>query len=110
MAKAIYRNKGETIEYTNPSTTKVVEAGEIVSLTSRIGIAAAEIPAGAVGSVNVVGVYELPKTSSLAIAAGDLVYFSTSTNKVTKTDTDVPCGFAVEAAAAADSIVYVKIG
>lgn len=110
MAKAIYRNKGETIEYTNPSSTKVVEAGTIVSLTSRIGIAAAEIPAAAVGCVHVVGVYELPKTASLAIAAGDLVYFSTSTNAVTKTNTDVPCGFAVAEAAADDTVVYVKIG
>lgn len=110
MAKAIYRNKGETIEYTNPSSTMVVEAGTIVDLTSRIGVAAAEIPAAAVGSVHVVGVYELPKTASLKIAAGDLVYFSTSTNAVTKTNTDVPCGFAVAAAAADDTVVYVKIG
>lgn len=110
MAKAIYRNKGETIEYTNPSSTEIVEAGTIVSFTSRIGVVAAEIPAGAIGRINVVGVYELPKTASLKITAGDLVYYSKTTNAVTKTDSDVPCGFAVADAAASDTSVYVKIG
>lgn len=110
MAKAIYRNKGETIEYTNPSSSKVVEAGTIVTVGSMVGVAAGEIPASGVGCLHVVGVFELPKNTSLAINAGDKVYYSTSSNVVTKTDTDVPCGFAVAAANASDTIVYVKIG
>lgn len=110
MAKAIYRYKGETIDYINPSATTAIEAGEIVNLTSRIGVAATNIPASGLGSLNVVGVFELPKTASLEIAAGDLVYFSKSTNAVTKTNTDVPCGFAVAAAGASDATVCVKIG
>lgn len=110
MAKAVYRNKGETIEYINPSSTKSIEAGTIVTLTSRIGVIAADIPASATGSVHIVGIYELPKTAALKIDAGDLVYFSKSANAVTKTESDVPCGFAVSAAAADDTAVFVKIG
>lgn len=110
MAKATYIFKGETIDYTNPSTTKAIEAGDIVNLTSRIGVAATDIPASGLGSLNIVGVFALPKTASLAISLGEAVYFNASSGAVTKTNTDVPCGFAVAAAAASDATVLVKIG
>nr|DAD83021.1 MAG TPA: protein of unknown function DUF2190 [Caudovirales sp. ct1Jx6] len=110
MAKAIYNYKGDALDYTNPSSTDSIEAGTIINLTTRIGVAAADIPAGKAGVVNLVGVYALPKTAELAIAVGDAVYFSTKTGVVTKTNSDVPCGFAAAAAAEADATVLVKIG
>jgi predicted RecA/RadA family phage recombinase len=109
MAKATYIFKGETIDYVNPSTTKSIEAGDIVNLTTRIGVAATDIPASGLGALNVVGVYALPK-SNIAISIGDAVYYSASSNAVTKTNTDIPCGFAVAAATASDATVQVKIG
>ena len=104
---ANYIQKGNTIDYT---ATAAIAAGDVVSLGSHIGVAAGDIPAGAVGALAVEGVFEIDKTASLAISTGDAVYFSTSTKKVTKTDTDVPAGWAVADAAAADTVVRVKIG
>ena len=100
---------GAVIDYTNTGSAKIA-AGDVVSLTSRIGVAACDIIAGEKGSVSVSGVWEIDKTASLAISLGDAVYFSTSTKKITKTNSDIPAGFAVAAAAAADATVRVKIG
>lgn len=105
MAK--YIQKGNTIDYTAASAIK---AGEVVSLATRVGVAAGDIPANAVGALSVEGVFEIDKTASLAISIGDAVYFSTTTNKITKTNTDVPAGWAVAAAAADATVVRVKIG
>lgn len=105
MAK--YIQKGNTIDYT---ATAAIAAGDVVSLGSRIGVAAGDIPAGAVGALSVEGVFEIDKTASLAIAVGDAVYFNAASKTVTKTNTDVPAGWAVAAAAAADTVVRVKIG
>lgn len=106
---ATYIQKGNTIDYTNSGATKIA-AGDVVSLTSRIGIAAGDIAASAVGALAVEGVFEIDKTASLAISLGDAVYFDTTNKKITKTNTDVPAGWAIKAAAAADTTVLVKIG
>lgn len=108
MAKAIYKRPGEVVDYTNSGETAIA-AGDIVSLTTRVGVAASAIPAGEWGSVSVVGVYEFPK-GSVVISQGDAVYFSTSTGKITKTNTDVPAGWAVAGALQAAETVLVKIG
>lgn len=107
MAK--YIQKGSNIDYTN-SGAAAISAGDVVSLTTRIAIAGTDIAVGATGSVTVGGVFEIDKTASLAISQGDKVYYSTTTKKITKTDTDVPAGWAIAAAAAADATVLVKIG
>ena len=105
MAK--YIQKGNTIDYT---ANAAIAAGDVVSLGSRIGVAAGDIPAGAVGALAVEGVFEIDKTESLAIAVGDAVYFNAASKKATKTNSDVPAGWAVAAATAADTVVRVKIG
>lgn len=105
MAK--YIQKGNTIDYT---AAAAIAAGDVVSLGSRIGVAAGDIPAGAVGALSVEGVFEIDKTASLAIAVGDAVYFNAASKNVTKTNSDVPAGWAVAAATAADTVVRVKIG
>ena len=80
-----------------------------MSLGSRIGVCGTRIPAGESGNVHVVGVYYMPKGNT-AIAQGDAVFFNASSGKITKTNTDVPAGWATEAAAAGDDTVSVKIG
>lgn len=107
MAK--YVQKGNSIDYTN-SGADAIAAGDVVSLTTRIGIAATDIAKGETGTLAVSGVFTIPKTASLAIALGDKVYFNTTTKQITKTDTDVPAGWAVAAAAADATEVNVKLG
>ena len=69
---ATYIQKGSTINYTNSGETKIT-AGTVVSLTNRIGIAAGDIAAGAVGALAVQGVFEAAKDTS-NIALGALLY------------------------------------
>lgn len=106
--KANYIQKGANIDYINNTGAKIA-AGDVVSLTSRIGIAGTDIEAGATGSLATEGVFAIEKAASLDIAQGDPVYFSTESKTITKTATDVPAGWAIAAAAAADAEVRVKI-
>ena len=104
--KAKYWQKGETLDYT---PVKAVENGAVVNLSTRIGIAASDIAAGEQGSVHVVGVFEMAKDGK-EIAMGAAVYYNEANDLVTATaDGAIPAGYAVKAAAAADTSVLVKL-
>ena len=64
---ANYIQKGNTIDYV---ATDAIAAGDVVGLTTRIGVAAGDIPAGAVGALAVEGVFEIerPQASPSALA------------------------------------------
>ena len=80
---ANYQQPGAAIDYTNP-TSDTIKAGQVVSLTTRIGIAGTEIPAAAVGSLH---------------------------DKITTTASSaVPAGWAIAAAKSEDATVQVCIG
>ena len=71
MAKtAAYIQKGEAIDYVN-STEETIPAGTVIIFGKRIGIAGGEIPAGGLGALHMTGVFEIPKKSAVALAAGD---------------------------------------
>lgn len=108
MSKANYVQRGEVIDYKNV-TSSAIEANEIVELTSRIGVAATEIAVGAVGGVNVIGVFDIPAETTEAFTAGQDVYFKNG--KITSTDTGtIPAGYAVDAKVTAGAVARVKIG
>ena len=104
---ANYKRTGQTVNYINTSDATIA-AGTIVALAARIAVAAGDIKPGEVGALATEGVFAIPKATTLAIGQGDLVYFNAKTG-ATKTDTDVPAGWAVAAAAAADTEVQVKL-
>ena len=104
---ATYKYPGEVITVTAGAN---ITTGDVISLATRVGVALDTVKSGANLSVSVTGVYEIDKTASLAIDQGDAVYFNTTSKKITKTNTDVPAGWAVADAAAADGSVLVKIG
>ena len=58
--KAKYRHKGESIDYKNRTETKI-EAGDVLTMRGRIGVAGTDIAPGELGSVHVSGVYEFTK-------------------------------------------------
>lgn len=93
--KAIYVQRGEAIDYTNSGEVKI-DAGTIVSLGTRVGIAGTDIPVGAVGSLHTIGVFEADK-AAVSIALGDAVYFDEDNSKITNVG-GVPCGWAIAAA------------
>lgn len=116
MNKAAYYQRGETLDYTNSGTT-TIEAGTVLTIGKKIGVAATRIKAGQLGTVDVIGVFYIPKTSTNAIAMGVPVYFDgsgitdvadnglTGDAKVTYT----PAGYAAADAGADDTEVLVKI-
>ena len=69
MSKAAYHQRGETLDYTNTGAS-AIEAGTILIIGKRIGVAATMIQPKALGSVDVVGVFNMPKTSTNAITMG----------------------------------------
>ena len=106
---ANYQQPGSTIDFIN-STSDTIKAGQVVSLTTRIGVAGTEIAASAVGSLPVKGVFSMPKATG-AIAIGAAVYYNASTDKITTTASSaVPAGWAIAAAKSEDATVQVCIG
>ena len=106
MAIATHIQRGNSIDYI---ATADIAYREIVPLASRIGIALEPIAKGESGTLAITEVWELPAAASLEIAVGDKVYWNTENGNITKTNTDVPAGTAVEAKTASAITVRVKI-
>lgn len=110
MSSAAFWQRGEALDYVN-DTEDTIEAGTIIVLGSRIGVAGTVIEPEETGSVHVSGVFEFDKTESEEIAVGTEVYYDSETELITATsgDNTVLAGFAAEASDADDATVKVKI-
>lgn len=117
--KATYYQRGETLDYT---ATKKLEAGDVVSLGSRIGVAAEPVSAGQVGHVHVVGVFAMTKANTEEIKLGAAVYYDTDADVITATASkeegegdnkttvnNTPAGYAAADAATTATSVLVKL-
>ena len=105
--KATYYQRGETLDYT---ATKKLEAGDVVSLGSRIGVAAEPVSAGQVGHVHVVGVFAMTKANTEEIKQGAAVYYDAAAEAITATaDGNTPAGYAAADAATNATSVLVKL-
>lgn len=111
---AKYVQPGEIMDY--PAAENIA-LGDVVNLGSRIGVAANNIAAGEVGSVQMCGVFELPLGGGEAadIAPGAALYWDTANKVITATApaakaTDkIPAGYAFAAAAKSIPTVLVKL-
>lgn len=74
------------------------------------GVAADAVKSGAAGEFRTTGVFELKKTSALAISVGDIIYWDNTAKEVNKTNTNLRIGVAVAAAANPSATVLVKLG
>lgn len=105
-----YIQKGETIDHTNGGAA-AIEYGAVVPLVTRIGIAAESIAVGAIGSVRVVGVDELPAINTAAFAVGDQLYWDAVAGNLTNVSAgNTPAGWATEPKLLAGTLARVKIG
>jgi predicted RecA/RadA family phage recombinase len=109
MAKAIYVQKGEINDFAN-TTAAEIEYNDVVPLAHRIGIAKEIIPVGAVGSLAVTGVYELPADTTAAFTNGETLYWDAANAKVVKTSGDIVAGWAFADKVTAGTTALVKIG
>lgn len=104
---AIFYQTGDVIDYT---AAEALSFGDVVDLSTRIGVAGADIARDAAGPVQVTGVYRIPKASG-AVTVGQALYWAKSAKNLTTTaDSNTPAGWAVAPAASEDPDVLVKIG
>jgi predicted RecA/RadA family phage recombinase len=100
-------DKGHVIDYTAGAD---IAYGDVVSLTTRIGVALEPIANTATGSVAIEGIWELPAITGTAFAVGDALYWDVSESKLTTTSTDnIPAGWATQIKASAAATAFVKI-
>ena len=106
IAKYVYR--GDAIDYT-PDVD--VAAGSVVVIGSIIGITKLDIRAGQLGTLSLVGVFDIVKTAGEAIAKGAKVYWNATAKQITASASgNVYLGEAVAAAAANDATARVRLG
>lgn len=113
-----YRQMGGSLDYVN-STDATIEAFTVIPFGDRVGIAGEDILPGRLGSIEVTGVFAMPKATG-AITAGAQVYLDAD-GKITaaasvpaateggSATANVRAGFAIAAAKADDAEVLVKL-
>lgn len=103
--------------------TNQIHSGRILTLTapyavasgggalvgSIFGVAAYAVANGAIGEFVTEGAFTLPKTSALAIAVGDLLYWDDTAKVVNKTNTNKLIGVAIGAAVNPSATVDVRL-
>lgn len=105
--KANYCHKGESLDYVNTTEAKI-EAGDVLAMGGRIGVAGTDIEPGKLGSVHVSGVYEFAKKDKAALAVGTVVYLAADGITTTKTDNTL-AGYVAAASPAESVSVWVNI-
>lgn len=104
--EAIYRNGNTiTVDYT-PSAA--VSAGDIVIQGTLVGVAARDIAAGALGSLQVNGIFSIAKNAGQMFTAGSDVYLDLVDRKVDSLP-GVYLGKCVKAGASADTTLDVLL-
>lgn len=85
-------------------------AGDVVKIGNMIGIAAGDAAEGDSLDIELVGVFELPKTEALEISVGDKVYWDAANSVVNKTASgNTLLGIAVAAAANPSATARVRL-
>ena len=108
---ATFVHDGKSIGYTPGSD---VTAGDVVVQGELIGVAKVDIPAGRLGALAVVGVFDFPKATGVGtgIAAGANCYWDVADGEA-KTDAEGGAnkliGKCVRAAADADATVRIRM-
>ena len=101
--------QGETL--TLAPTAAVANGVGFLFGVSLFGVALADVASGVPGPFRTEGVMTLPKTSALAIAVGDRVFWDPAAKVVNKTTAAQQCiGVAVSAAINPSPTVQVKLG
>lgn len=103
--------EGSAVDYTPGADVAV---GDVVVQGDLVGVAKRPIPAGTLGALSVVGIFEFPKATGAgsAIAVGAKVYWNATTKVATTSDgagANKFLGKVAKAAADADATVQVRL-
>lgn len=105
--KAVFYSKGESVDYRPASA---VAAGDVVVQGGLVGIARLDIPAGALGSLAICGLFKVAKATSTVFAAGAPIYWdATNGVAVTSSADAIAMGVAVAAAGSTEDTVIVAL-
>lgn len=85
--------EGLTMPYTNAGGTTIT-AGTVIEFAAMIGIATADIAAGATGTLAIRQVWRIAKDATVAVTQGDQLYWDATSDSVDKTNTNITCGLA----------------
>ena len=110
MAKAVFVQKGENIDYTAETDIGYMD---VVPMEKCIGVALEPIAAGKTGTVALEGVYSITAKSAAsgcAIKVGDTVFWNTTNENIDTDESGVPAGIAVADKASAGTSAKVKLG
>ena len=106
MAKN-YVQSGAVLTLTAPYD---VASGAGALVGSIFGVAAAAYASGAEGEFSTTGVFDLKKTSALAVSVGDKLYWANTAKEVNKTSSgNTLVGVAVSAVASPSATVNVRL-
>lgn len=101
-----YMQPGHVMDYHNVGSQAIL-SGAVVAFADCVGVALVDIPAGDLGSVQLNGVFLLPKAVGIALSQGDLCYWGDS--GVTANEGSVVAGRIWNAAVANEDVVAVKL-
>lgn len=110
MAKFV--QPGRTINYKNEGS-EIIKWGDVVILTEIIGIATTDIAVGAMGTVELSGVYEVEAETSAAFTVGQLIFWDKDNKRLTATKAEsnaVIAGRAIEAKGSSSATALIKLG
>ena len=105
---AEYLQRGESLDYTN-ATDNLIKDGVLLVVGDRVGVTGCPIPPGKTGSLHMVGVFEIKKTGTAAIAMGQTVYFDGTGITDAAEEGSIKAGYAAAPADAAGASVLVSI-
>ncbi len=111
--RAEYWQKGGTLDYQN-NTNSSIQAGTVVKIQDRIGIAGDDIKPGQTGSLVVEGCFKMPKVSGEAYDVGTNLFVDEENDHVTKVSgsgdaKNIAVGYAANSAKTTDTYVIVKL-
>lgn len=106
--QASYVQRGESIDFKNEGTT-AIKANDVIEIGNRIGVAGCDIPVGSVGSLHVIGVFDLPAVNTEAFTVGQAVYWDGTALSSAAAD-NVAAGWVVEAKTLQKTFGRIKIG
>lgn len=104
---------GRVLDYVNGGASTIT-SGSVVVVGAVIGVALADIPVGATGSVQVEGVFTLPKKTGAAVTQGAALVFKAASKDFTmgtpaSGDVSGAAAFAFAAADSAATALQVKL-
>lgn len=109
--KAVYVQRGESIDYTPTSAS--VSAGDVVAISATgplFGIAKLDIAKDELGALALKGIYDIAKLKDDVVAIGAIVYWDADAGTATVTEGELKrIGIAIEAASATDTKVRVLL-